>query len=225
MNPWQNISFVDCFCFQNTFLLSLPSVSLSSYPPSPVLFFFFSPTMFGPKFCPHSFSTHQRFLTHSHLFILSSIQKKDREGIHQQKAVESYSAGGRRRVGDQTMLARSLGECALSVSLLLLHSLKLCISSVPPPLLFFLSLAFSVSRDVSLRSLNSPCNPLNPSSQSNGNNISNNRGPDQQNSFKSRKSSLALECWSEEGGTLTHAYRKLFIWPEIRHLLKSSLIS
>ena len=82
------------------------------------LFFFSFPSiLFGRKFCPHSFSTHQRFLTHSHLFILSSIQKKDREGIHQQKAVESYSAGGRRRVGDQTMLARySVNALCLSLS-------------------------------------------------------------------------------------------------------------
>lgn len=72
----------------------------------------------------------------------------------------------------------------------------------------FTLFSFSVSRDVSQPCPNSPATLLNPPSQSNSNSIPNNGGPDQWNSSKSRKSSSALECLSEEGGTLTHAYGK-----------------
>lgn len=101
------------------------------------------------KICPHSFSSHQCFLTHlSPLLsvhpLISPEKKRGREGIHQQKAVESYCAGGRQHVEDQTMLT----QCSLTTqwmrslrlsptaSFLPLHSLNLSISSTPLHLLF-----------------------------------------------------------------------------------------
>ena len=223
-------------------LLSTISISkrFSAFSPFPFRHLFTPPVLPPPPLClgassalipslPISAFWLIRIYSSSHL----SRRKTEREYTSRKLLSHTVQEGdGVSEIKQCSLATRWMRSVCLSptASLLLLHSLKLCISSVPPPPLlalffFFLSVTFSVSRDVSLPSLNSPCSPLNPSSQSNGNNISNNRGPDQQNSFKSRKSSLALECWSEEGGTLTHAYRKLFIWPEIRHLLKSSLIS
>lgn len=96
-----------------------------------------------PNYALILFSTHLCFL--SHLFPLLSFhppiypEREKKEGMHKQKAVESYCAGGRRHVEDQTKLTHSsmnaLPVC-LSLPLLLplpLHSLNLCISSIPPP--------------------------------------------------------------------------------------------
>lgn len=156
-------------------ILAIKSLLLSTICQFPITFCFLSVPLcypvtactylslvvqFLPRFCPHSFSTRQGSLTHlSPLLSVHPLIYAEREGIHQQKAVESYCAGGRRRVEDQTMLARySMKALCLSLSHRFfppssftksLHLLHPSTSSLAP-------FAFSVSRDVSLPSLNSP---------------------------------------------------------------------
>ena len=85
----------------------------------------------------------------SHFILSSILKKKERDGKCQQKAVESYCAGGRQHVEDQTMLTRySMNALSLSVSLLLpllsvlfIHGISLSFSSSPPPPLFFFSIS------------------------------------------------------------------------------------
>lgn len=141
-------------------------------------------------------------------------RKRENQRIYQQKAVESRSVGGREHVEDQTMLSHysMIALCLPSTaSILPLHSLNLCVPSVSPTpqSFFFFSYIFSQP----WRLYTQPEFPCNPHHRSNSNNISSSTGLNQQNSFKCRKSSLALECRNEEGGTLTHAYRTVFIWP------------
>lgn len=146
--------------------LSTISLFLVCYPVT-LYFSSFPGFSSSAKFCSHCFflSISVFWLVYPRLSLLSSTQRRrEKERTHHQKAVESYCAGGRQHVEDQTILIHYSAN-ALSLSRLLPPPLfppssftkSPSISSVPPTSSTFSDLfAFAVSRDVSLTSPNSP---------------------------------------------------------------------
>lgn len=156
--------------------------------------------------------------------VLSSLQKQRECTIR--KLLSHTVQEGRRHIRDETILAR----CSLRLPFPLPppplfplpHSLNLPPSPSPPFLIFLhprssVTLAFSTQIPPVQPSLNPrPAKVAAPASVK----------AERPNGFKRRKSSLALECWSEKGGAVTHAYRNCLLrLHEIRHLLNSSVMN